>query len=50
MNSYLAASAQRKLRARSVSREHNPPRLISYYLAGKKSLQNKNFDDHITTI
>ena len=28
---------------------HHPPRLISDYLAGKKS-QNKNFDDHIRTI
>ena len=29
---------------------HHPPRLISDYLAGKKKSQNKNFDDHITTI
>jgi hypothetical protein len=29
---------------------HHPPRLISYYLAGKKKSQNKNFDNHITTI
>jgi hypothetical protein len=28
----------------------HPPRLISDYLAGKKKSQNKNFDDHITTI
>jgi hypothetical protein len=30
---------------------HHPPRLISdYYLAGEKKSQNKNFDDHISTL
>jgi hypothetical protein len=37
----------RHLMARTM---HHPPRLILDYLAGLKKSQNKNFDDHITTI
>jgi len=49
-NSYVNSNFYLKVVCKHKWLMHHPPGLISSFSGGKKKSQNKNFDDHITTI